>query len=140
MTATLRIARAGLLALLAACASPAGSGQLTGSVSYRERMALPEGAVVRVVLLDISLVGVPARVIAEQEIRPTHQVPIPFVLEYDPAAIESGHRYGLRATISDADGRLLFGTVSSHPVLTGEAREPGTLWLQRAREAEPVAP
>jgi putative lipoprotein len=124
----------GLLLVSAACASPAGSGSLSGTVSYRERMALPEGAVVKVVLLDVSLVDAPARVIAEQEIRPTQQVPVPFTLAYDPSELERGHRYGLRASIQDVNGRLLWGTTSSHPVFGADAPETHALVLQRARE------
>ena len=134
--------RFGLLALcLAACASPAGPAQLTGAVTYRERIALPAGAVVRVALLDVSLVDAPARVIAEQEIRPTHQVPIPFALEYDRAAIDPERRYGLRATISDADGRLLWINVTSHPAFREGALEAATILVQRVQEgAAPGGP
>jgi putative lipoprotein len=97
-------------------------------------MALPEGAVVKVVLLDVSLVDAPARVIAEQEIRTTSQAPIAFALAYDPAEIERGHRYGLRASIRDVNGRLLWGTTSSHPVFGADTPETHALVLQRARE------
>ena len=121
-----------LLALsLAACASPPGPAQLGGSVTYRERIALPEGAVVRVTLLDVSLVDAPARVIAEQEIRPTTQVPLPFVLEYDRAAIDPARHYGLRATISDTNGRLLWATVIAHRVLPQGAPATATILVQR---------
>jgi putative lipoprotein len=127
----------GLLALaLVACASSAGPAQLAGSVSYRERIALPAGAVVHVALLDVSLVGTPARVIAQQEIRPTGQVPIPFLLEYDPSAIDAGRRYGLRATISDAGGRLLFANVTTLPVFREDAPETVTIWVQRAQASQ----
>jgi putative lipoprotein len=126
----------GLLALgLAACASSAGPAQLTGSVTYRERIALPAGAVVHVALLDVSLVGTPARVIAQQEIRPTGQVPIPFLLEYDRAAIDPGHRYGLRATISDAGGRVLFANVTTLPVFREGAPEAVTIQVQRVQSS-----
>ena len=130
-----------LLVLAAACASPSGPGQLTGSVTYRERSALPEGAVVRVTLLDVSLVDAPARVIAEQELRPTGQVPIPFALAYDRAEIDPEHRYGLHAVILDAEGRVRFGTAAAHPVLTGGAPDAGEILVVRAREgAGPSGP
>jgi putative lipoprotein len=131
-----RLAFAGLALLaLAACASSAGPAQLTGSVTYRERIALPAGTVVHVALLDVSLVGTPARVIAQQEIRPTGQVPIPFVLEYDRAAIDPAHRYGLRATISDADGRMLFANVTTLPVFREGAPEAATIVVQRVQSS-----
>ena len=125
---------AGLLALgLVACASSAGPAQLTGSVSYRERIALPAGAVLHVALLDVSLVGTPARVIAQQEIRPAGRMPIPFALEYDRAAIDTGRRYGLRATISDAGGRMLFANVTTLSVFREGAPEAVTIWVQRVQ-------
>ena len=130
-----------LLALAAACASPSGNAQLTGTVSYRERIALPEGAVVRVTLLDVSMLAIPERVIAEQEIRPTQQVPIPFALPFDRAAIDPEHRYGVRATIADAQGRVRWASVTSQPVLTGGAPETATIVVQSPPEgAAPVAP
>ena len=130
-----------LLALAGACASPSGPAQLTGTVSYRERIALPEGAVVHVTLLDVSLLAAPERVIAEQEIRPTHEVPIPFALPFDRAAIEPDHRYGVRATISDAEGGVRWASVASQPVLTGGAPDTATIVVQRPLgEAAPVGP
>lgn len=129
-----RLAGLGLVALgLVACASSAGPAQLTGSVTYRERIALPPGAFVHVALLDVSLVGTPARVIAQREIRPTGQVPIPFVLEYDRAAIDPAHRYGLRATITGADGRLLFANVTTVPVFRAGAPEAAAIVVQRVQ-------
>jgi putative lipoprotein len=61
---------------------------VTGSVSYRERIALPPDAVIQVSLLDVSLMDVAAKLISEQTIKPRHSVPVPFALEYHPR----GHR------------------------------------------------
>jgi putative lipoprotein len=132
LPARLRPLAAALALGLAGCVSPAGPAQLTGSVTYRERGALPPGAVVNVMLLDVSLVGVPPRVVAKQEIRPEGQVPIPFALQYDRAAIDPTHRYGLRANIMDASGRLLWINVVIVPVLREGAPEQPTIVLQRA--------
>jgi uncharacterized lipoprotein YbaY len=127
-----------LLVLAAACAS-SGPAQLTGTVSYRERIALPEGAVVRVTLLDVSLLDAPERVIAEQEIHPTTQVPIPFALTYDRAAIDPGRRYGLRAIIAEAEGRVRWATAASHPVLTQGAPDTAAIVVQRPSETRAPA-
>jgi putative lipoprotein len=124
---------------LAACASPGGPAQLTGTVTYRERIALPGGAVVRVTLLDVSLLDAPERVIAEQEIHPTAQVPIPFALAFDRAAIDPERRYGLRASIADATGRVLWATAASHPALTQGAPDSATIVVQRPREGSAPA-
>lgn len=93
-------------------------GTITGTVSYRERIALLPGSVIRVMLEDVSLSDVPATVIAEAVLRPERQVPIPFALSYDPARINPAHRYAVRAQITDADGRLRWATMKPYEVLT----------------------
>jgi putative lipoprotein len=126
------------LALAAACASSAGPGRVTGSLAYRERMALPEGAVVRVMLVDISLIGAPERVLIEREIRPAGQVPIAFALDVPPGQIERERRYGVRATIATPDGRPLWVTAAAVPVLTQGAPETVELQLLRVGAAPPT--
>lgn len=91
---------------------------LSGSVAYRERMALPAGAVVDVKLLDVSRADAPAVTLAETTITPEHQVPVPFSLEYDDAAIEPGYTYVLVARIS-VDGKLLYLNTTAHPLFRG---------------------
>ena len=129
-----------LLALAAACATTGGK-EVTGTITYRERIALPEGAVVRVTLVDVSLVDVPARVVAEQELRPTHEVPIPFALRVPRSAFDPEHRYALTATIWDSAGRPLWSTASAHPVLTQGAARDVRVLVQRSGEwAAPAGP
>ena len=100
-------------------ASAAGdnAGLITGSVSYRERIALPADAVIHVALLDVSLMDVAAKLIAEKTITPRHQVPVPFALEFDPQDIDERMTYAVRATIRSA-GKLVFTTDRSYRVLT----------------------
>ena len=62
-------------------------GEVIGTVSYRECVALPPDAVVEIVLLDVSRMDVAATTITEQTIKPSDQVPIKFELVYDTAAI-----------------------------------------------------
>ncbi|NMB26084.1 MAG: hypothetical protein GX986_11185, partial [Firmicutes bacterium] len=54
-------------------------GQITGTVTYRERMALPPESSVTVTLVEIDEDGYV--IVAEEIIWPKGQVPIPFVLE-----------------------------------------------------------
>ena len=49
---------------------------VTGTITYRERIALPENAIVNVQLQDVSLQDVAATVIAETTITTPGQVPI----------------------------------------------------------------
>lgn len=91
---------------------------LNGTVTYRERIALAPGSVVRVRVEDVSRADVPATVVAEEEIRPTTQVPIPFALPYNPSRVRLDRRYAVRAEIRDADGRLRWTTTAGTPVFT----------------------
>ena len=84
------------LLLFEASAVGAGEAVLSGTVTYRERIALPPGAVVEIKLLDVSRMDVAAEVIAETAIRPEHQVPIPFELASDPDRIDQRRRYSVR--------------------------------------------
>ncbi|UCH40791.1 MAG: YbaY family lipoprotein [Gammaproteobacteria bacterium] len=114
-----------LLPFIIACGSPGGGSPVedtglatvSGSVTYRERIALTPEAVVEVQLLDVSLADVSAKMIAQQTIKPKHQVPIPFELVYDPADIDQRMTYAVRATIRER-GRLMFTTDRHYPVLT----------------------
>jgi putative lipoprotein len=112
----------GLILLFALAASPwamAGGEPeaVTGTVTYRERIALTPEAVVEVQLLDVSIADASAKLIAEQTIKPQHQVPIPFELTYDPAVIDERFTYTVRATIRER-GQLMFTTDRSYRVLT----------------------
>jgi putative lipoprotein len=125
--------------LLAGCQTSGGNApaesaeaSLTGTVSYRERMALPPDAKVEVRLEDVSRADAPASVIAEQRIDTEgRQLPIPFDLRYARDRIEPNHRYALRAEIRGADGALLFATATQHAVLTeGAASENIAIQMQ----------
>ncbi|MFN2138297.1 MAG: YbaY family lipoprotein [Candidatus Promineifilaceae bacterium] len=95
------------------------SGTISGDVTYLERIALPENAVVTVQLQDISRADAAADVLGEQVINTDGaQVPIPYELSYDPEAILANGRYNLAARIEDADGNLLFINDTVTPVLT----------------------
>jgi len=80
---------------------------ITGQVWYRERMLLPPFAEIKVYLEDVSKMDVAAEVVAMTTLSPEGGPPWKFVLEYDPARIDSRNRYALRARI-EVDGRLLF--------------------------------
>ena len=104
-------------AIIAATVLAGANHEVTGSVSYRERIALLPGARVEVKLLDVSLQDAVATIIAEQTIEVTHQVPIPFELVYDPAEIREELSYSVRATIYHGD-KMLFTTDRVYRVLT----------------------
>lgn len=110
-------------AILAACAGPSKSVEgdmatVSGVVTYLERRALPPEAVVIVRLQDISRADAPAVLLAEQRIElDGRQVPVPFEIGYDPAAIDGRMSYSVSARIELA-GKLLMISDTVHPVIT----------------------
>jgi putative lipoprotein len=106
----------------------AAQGVLAGTVTYRERMALPPDATIDVRLEDVSRADAPATVLAEQRIAAEgRQVPIPFELRYPPERIEPNRAYGVRAEIRAPGGELMFTTATHHGVLQGGAALSGTV-------------
>ena len=97
-------------------ARPAAS--LSGTVTYRQRIALTPEAEVQVELRDVSKQDVEAPLIAKRVIARPGQVPIAFTLDYDPSLVEPGHAYAVSARITDR-GQLQFVTDTRVPVLTG---------------------
>lgn len=106
-----------LLAVMLAApdVSQAAEQIVKGEVVYRERIALPPNALVTVQLADVSLADAPAAVVAEQKITPTGQVPIPFELKFDSAAIQARNSYALQAQIT-VDDKLMFINDEHHSV------------------------
>lgn len=93
--------------------------RVTGTVTYRERMALPPTAVIEVTLEDVSRADAAAVVIAEQKITAGgKQVPFSFDLAYDPSTIAANGRYAVRARILNS-GHLMFTNTEAYPVITG---------------------
>lgn len=101
---------------------------LSGTVTYRERIALPPGAVVEVSLLDVSLADAPSRTIARTRIVTRRQVPIPYRLRLNDAVVRPGRRYALRAEIR-VRGQLWFTTMEHHTALVPGAS--GEIVVQR---------
>lgn len=90
--------------MLLGCANfPDDMGKIRGSVTYRERIALPVGAKLDIQLVDISIADTSAKVISKQQIDITSQVPIPFVLEYPKREIKEGLTYSVSARITYSD-------------------------------------
>ena len=113
--------------LVAGCATPTAvavgdrgsAARVSGTVSYRERLALLPGVVIKVQLADVSRADAPAAVIGEQVIRTDgNQVPFRFEIPFDPAAIKPQNTYAVSARMEDASGRLRFITDQRYAVIT----------------------
>lgn len=105
---------------------------LEGSVGYREKIAMPEGALVEVTLQDISLADAPSVELAAVVIRPEGQVPVDYRLAYDSGMVREGHRYAVQAKIV-ADGTVAWRTTQVFPALTQDAPERVDVVLEKAK-------
>jgi len=114
--AALLLATCGPTQETAPAPAPIASAEVTGTATYRERIALPADAELIVQLLDVSLADAPSTVVAEQRISPV-RVPAAFTLTYDPAQIDQRHSYAVSARV-ERGGKQLFVTDTRHPVLT----------------------
>ncbi len=91
---------------------------VSGTVTYRQRSALPATAVLTVKLVDVSRQDVSSITIAEQGVETAgKQVPFSFDMAYDRSKIVERNRYAVQAEIRDG-GRLLFITDTNYPVIT----------------------
>lgn len=123
-----------LMAGLAACVPMSDSNEtmLTGTVNYRERIALPPDSRVIVTISDVSLMDAPSVTIAQNQISTAgQQVPISFAVSYDRARIQPGRSYAVSARILDKRGQLVWITDTRNPLPPrGQSME---LWLVQAR-------
>nr|WP_159102916.1 META domain-containing protein [Acetobacter persici] len=139
-------------AVFSPLSAQAATMTLRGSVTYRERMALPP-AVVEIRLRDASQTGENAPVLARTSLRTTRQVPVPFTLKFDRSLLKPGQSYALDATIF-VEGRPWFTSGTPTPVPAGKkaglllvlnrasaqtARSPAGTWKAERLGDAPVA-
>ena len=128
--------------LLGACAVPSSSSgagaaslRVSGTVTYRERMALDPAAEVLVQLLDVSRLDAPSTVLAEQRMAADgKQPPFAYELKVDAARIDPRMRYAVSARISRGD-QLLFINDTQYSVLTQGNGTTANLMLVRVTQA-----
>lgn len=112
-------------------AAAAQHASVSGTVAYRERIALPPTAALEVTLEDISRADAPSNVIARIRVPTPGQPPIPFDLPYEIGRIDARNRYAVRARIYDGE-RLLFTSTENVLVLTQGRGAVVSLTLQMA--------
>ncbi len=135
-------------ALAAGCAPPPADPEaeiddemqqttIRGSLTYRERIALPPGSSARVTLSDTSVADAAAAAVASTDLElGERQVPVPFELTVPAEKLAPNRQYAVRGTISGPDGGLLWTTDAAHTISAGEASiDLGTVMLVRARPA-----
>ena len=112
------------------------TAHVTGTISYRERMALSPTAVVVVRLDDVTRPGSAEPVIASTRVDKPGQVPIAFDLPYDTRAIDQRSRYAVRAVITDG-GMVVFASLDTALVLTQGKPPRADLVLTKVGTAPP---
>jgi len=91
--------------------------EVTGQITYREKVALPAQSVALVTLRDITVANAASTVITEQRIVLTgRQVPIAFRLTVDRSKLQPQRKYAVRGTIIGADEQFLWTTMDIHVV------------------------
>ena len=92
-------------------------GLVTGTASFRERIAPPPEAAFEAVIEDVSRADAPSIVIGRTVVANAGTPPYDFSIEYDPAEIDERHTYSVRTRLVDGE-RLLFTSDTMHPVIT----------------------
>jgi uncharacterized lipoprotein YbaY len=89
----------------------------SGTLTYREPVALPAGSLIEIQVRDVSREDAPAEIIAEESIVTEGQsVPIPFTVNYDPNGPRPDRVYSVFARIF-TDNKLRWVTDSVTPFL-----------------------
>ena len=92
-------------------------GSVSGEVRFGREVALPEGAVVTVKLLDTTLADAPSVELGLDVIENADRLPVRFRIEYDRDRVMSGNEYSLSADVRLGDD-LLYTNDTVHFVLT----------------------
>jgi uncharacterized lipoprotein YbaY/heat shock protein HslJ len=111
---------------------------IAGVALYRERIALPPGAVFEATLSDVARADAPAVELGRVEIRDPRS-PVRFAIPYDTTQIVPQGIYTVRASIR-VDGQLWFTSDRFHRVLTGGADDALEIPMKSARRPAPTEP
>ena len=112
-------------------------GAVRGTASWRERMALPTGAVLEATVEDVSRADAPAEVIGQVRVENPGNPPVRFEIPYDRSLLDPARTYAVRAKVT-VDGKPFFTTDRHYPVLGADGGETVELMLRRTGST-PVA-
>ena len=105
---------AALVLALAACGE---RNAVTGTITFDGDQTIPEGAVMKVQLRDVSYQDAAAPLIASQTIDDPGRFPVDFAVAYQPDDIDQRATYGLQVSVYLHD-RLIFINDTAFDVLT----------------------
>lgn len=120
-------------ALMTACSTPSipATASVSGTATYRERIALPPDAVFEARLEDVSRADAAAELVASTRTESPGAPPFKFTLTYDPARIEVAHRYAIRARVLHGD-EVLFTSDTHTPLPAGPDAAPIEIMMVQA--------
>jgi putative lipoprotein len=107
--------------------------RVTGTVTYRERITLPPGAVLTVRLSNVSKADAPAAVLALTAVEVAGQVPVPFELSVDSADVDDLAALGVSARLRSEVGTWISDTHT--PVLIQGSGDVADLVVRRVDES-----
>ena len=89
---------------------------ISGTVTYRQRVALASGSIVEVRVEDATRTGTltPAALLGSTRFEAAGQVPIPFEVDLPEGGTGRRAAYAVSARIYGPDGRLLFASDAPH--------------------------
>jgi copper homeostasis protein (lipoprotein) len=123
-----------VLFLVAVVWFPAAAADVvSGTASYRERIALPPGAVFEAVLEDVTLADAPAIELGHTTIADPGNPPFFFEIDFDQAEVVPEHTYSVRAQVS-VGRKLIFVSDKMNAVLTGGAPSKVEIWMIKVGE------
>jgi putative lipoprotein len=110
-----------------------GMFEVTGQITYREKVALPPQSVALVTLRDVTVANAASTIIAEQRIDLAgRQVPIAFRLTIVRSKLQPQRKYSVRGTILGPDQKYLWTTMEEHLVDSSKPSVAvGTLTMSR---------
>lgn len=130
-------------AMVAGCAGgpanpgpAANSSVITGTATFRERLALPDNAIFEAVLEDVSRADARAVVLGQQQIGPAGNPPYTLRIPYDASKIDPRGRYNVRATIRVND-QLWFVSDTANAVLQGPGNTQANVLMKRVGQGTP---
>ena len=93
---------------------------VTGTATFRERIALPAQAVFEAVLEDVSVADAAALEVARVRQEDAGGPPFEFAIAFAPDEIVESNSYSVRAEVT-VGGEVMFASMDAYPVITGGA-------------------
>lgn len=90
---------------------PAGWYEVRGRISAADTVNLPAGSSVSVTIEDLSVSGA-ARQLVRIQFK-TARLSTPYQIVFNPVRLNTSHQYAVRATVTDASGKLLYASDAS---------------------------